>query len=64
MILTAREHWQDKVNGLNAGADDYVVKPFNIDELKARINALLRRAAGHAQPVLRAGPVTMNTAGS
>lgn len=61
VILTAREHWQDKVNGLNAGADDYVVKPFNIDELKARINALLRRAAGHAQPVLRAGPVAMNT---
>jgi two-component system response regulator PhoP len=63
VILTAREHWQDKVKGLNAGADDYVVKPFNIDELKARINALLRRAAGHAQPVLRAGPVTMNTQG-
>jgi two-component system response regulator PhoP len=61
VILTAREHWQDKVNGLNAGADDYVVKPFNIDELKARISALLRRSAGHAQPVLRAGPVTMNT---
>ncbi|MCL4791168.1 MAG: response regulator transcription factor [Gammaproteobacteria bacterium] len=61
VILTAREHWQDKVNGLNAGADDYVVKPFNIDELKARINALLRRAAGHAQPVLHAGPVAMNT---
>lgn len=61
IILTAREHWQDKVNGLNAGADDYVVKPFNVDELKARINALLRRAAGHAQPVLRAGPVAMNT---
>ena len=61
VILTAREHWQDKVKGLNAGADDYVVKPFNIDELKARINALLRRAAGHAQAVLRAGPVAMNT---
>jgi two-component system response regulator PhoP len=61
VILTAREHWQDKVKGLNAGADDYVVKPFNVEELKARINALLRRAAGHAQPVLRAGPVAMNT---
>ena len=61
LILTAREHWQDKVNGLNAGADDYVVKPFNLDELKARINALLRRAAGQPQPVLRAGPLTMNT---
>lgn len=61
LILTAREHWQDKVNGLNAGADDYVVKPFNLDELKARINALLRRTAGQAQPVLRAGPLEMNT---
>ena len=61
MILTAREHWQDKVNGLNAGADDYVVKPFNLDELKARINALLRRTAGQAQPILRAGPLEMNT---
>ena len=46
LILTARDHWQDKVNGLNAGADDYVVKPFNLDELMARINALLRRTAG------------------
>jgi len=61
LILTAREHWQDKVNGLNAGADDYVVKPFNLDELKARINALMRRSAGQAQPVLRAGAVEMNT---
>jgi two-component system response regulator PhoP len=61
LILTAREHWQDKVNGLNAGADDYVVKPFNLDELKARINALLRRTAGQAQPILRAGPLEMHT---
>jgi two-component system response regulator PhoP len=61
LILTAREHWQDKVNGLNAGGDDYVVKPFNLDELKARINALMRRTAGQAQPILRAGPVEMNT---
>ena len=61
LILTARDHWQDKVNGLNAGADDYVVKPFNLDELKARISALLRRSAGQAQPILRAGPLEMNT---
>jgi len=61
LILTARDHWQDKVNGLNAGADDYVVKPFNLDELKARINALLRRTAGQAQPILRAGALEMNT---
>ena len=61
LILTAREHWQDKVTGLNAGADDYVVKPCNLDELKARINALLRRSAGQPQPLLRAGPVELNT---
>jgi two-component system response regulator PhoP len=61
LVLTAREHWQDKVAGLNAGADDYVVKPCHLDELKARINALLRRAAGQAEPVLRAGPVTVHT---
>lgn len=61
LILTAREHWQDKVNGLNAGADDYVVKPCNLDELKARLNALLRRASGHAQAVLRCGPVEVDT---
>jgi two-component system response regulator PhoP len=61
LIVTAREHWQDKVNGLNAGADDYMVKPFNLDELKARINALLRRAAGQAQPVLKAGDLELDT---
>jgi len=60
LILTARDHWQDKVEGLNAGADDYVVKPFNIDELLARINALLRRSAGHAQPVIRHGPIALD----
>lgn len=62
LILTAREHWQDKVNGLNAGADDYVVKPCNLDELKARLNALLRRAGGQAQPALRCGPVELDQA--
>jgi len=61
LVLTAREHWQDKVAGLNAGADDYVVKPCHLDELKARINALLRRAAGQAEPVLRSGPVAVHT---
>ncbi len=60
LILTARDHWQDKVDGLNAGADDYVVKPFNIDELQARIQALLRRSAGHAQPVLTHGPLSID----
>ena len=61
LILTARDHWQDKVQGLNAGADDYVVKPFNLDELGARINALLRRSAGHAQNIIQQGPLALDT---
>ena len=61
LILTARDRWQEKVSGLQAGADDYVVKPFHMEELLARVNALLRRAAGWAQPVLRGGPVTLDT---
>lgn len=61
LILTARDHWSDKVAGLNAGADDYMVKPFNLDELDARMHALLRRAAGHAQPVIEHGPVALDT---
>ncbi len=61
LILTARGNWQDKVEGLEAGADDYVVKPFHIEELLARINALLRRAAGHPSPVLKYGPLELNT---
>jgi len=62
MILTARSNWQDKVDGLNAGADDYMVKPFHIEELFARVNALLRRNAGSASPVMRFGPLTIDTA--
>jgi two-component system response regulator PhoP len=61
LILTARDNWQDKVDGLNAGADDYVVKPFNLDELLARINALLRRAAGHARSVIQHGRIELDT---
>ena len=60
LILTARGRWQDKVEGLNAGADDYLTKPFQAEELHARIHALLRRAAGVAQPVLRCGPITLD----
>jgi len=56
LILTARAEWQDKVEGLESGADDYLTKPFHPEELKARVAALLRRAAGIAQPIIEFGP--------
>lgn len=61
LILTARSDWQDKVEGLEAGADDYVVKPFHIEEVSARINALLRRSAGKATAQLQFGALSINT---
>jgi len=60
LILTARDRWQDKVDGLSAGADDYVVKPFHFEEVIARVNALLRRSGGWASSVLSADPVTLD----
>jgi two-component system response regulator PhoP len=61
LILTARDRWQDKVAGLEAGADDYVTKPFQVEEVLARVQALIRRAAGYADPVLKAGPIALDT---
>ncbi len=62
LILSARGDGQDKVNGLDAGADDYVVKPFHFEEILARLNALLRRAAGFARPEISTGPLHLDTA--
>jgi two-component system response regulator PhoP len=61
LILTARDNWQDKVEGLQAGADDYVAKPFHFEEVLARVQALLRRAGGWASPLLRCGPIELDT---
>ncbi len=61
LILTARDRWEDKVEGLEAGADDYVAKPFHFEELKARMNALMRRAGGFASPQLKNGPLELDT---
>jgi two-component system, OmpR family, response regulator PhoP len=61
LVLTARDRWQDKVEGLSAGADDYVAKPFHFPELQARLAALLRRASGWTTPLLQCGPVVLDT---
>jgi two-component system response regulator PhoP len=60
LILTARDRWEDKVDGLEAGADDYVVKPFHVEEVTARVNALLRRTGGWASSTMTAGPVSLD----
>ena len=61
LILTARDGWRERVEGIDAGADDYLVKPFRMEELVARLRAILRRTAGHASPILRAGTVELDT---
>lgn len=61
LILTARDRWSDKVTGFDAGADDYVSKPFHMEEVLARIRALLRRNAGHATSEIECGPLTVDT---
>jgi two-component system response regulator PhoP len=61
LILTARNKWQDKVEGLESGADDYLAKPFHYEELAARVKALIRRAAGQADPVIVIGDVSLNS---
>ena len=64
LILTARDRWSDKVAGFDAGADDYVTKPFFMEEVLARLRALLRRATGHATSELECGPVRVDTRSS
>ncbi len=61
LILTARERWREKVAAFDAGADDYVVKPFQMEEVLARLRALMRRSAGHASSEIACGPVSLDT---
>ena len=60
LVLTARDSWHEKVQGIDSGADDYVAKPFRMEEVLARLRALIRRASGQFQPELRSGPVALD----
>ncbi len=64
LILTARDRWSDKVAGIDAGADDYLAKPFRVEELLARLRALIRRSGGFASPVIEIGPISIDTRSS
>ncbi|MDA4848131.1 response regulator transcription factor [Hoeflea poritis] len=64
LILTARDRWSDKVAGIDAGADDYVAKPFHVEEVLARVRALIRRAAGHSSSEIVCGPLRLDTRGA
>lgn len=61
MILTARGNWDERVEGIDAGADDYLAKPFRVEELVARTRALVRRAAGHPSPIIELGEISLDT---
>ena len=61
LILTARDQWHEKVSGIDAGADDYLTKPFHAEEMLARVRALIRRAQGLASPLLHCGPLMLDT---
>ncbi|WP_182085610.1 response regulator transcription factor [Aureimonas sp. ME7] len=64
ILLTARDRWSDKVAGIDAGADDYVAKPFHMEEVLARVRALIRRAAGHSSSEIHCGPLRLDTKAS
>lgn len=64
LILTARDNWHEKVSGIDAGADDYLTKPFHMEELLARVRALIRRAGGHANAELSCGDIVLDTRNS
>jgi two-component system OmpR family response regulator len=64
LVLTSRDTWREKVTGLRAGADDYLAKPFQLEELTARVEALIRRAGGRGSPQLKCGPLELDVSGA